>query len=265
MSFDPDALDRLYDRARRAERKGDHKKAARLFGECLALDPDDHCGVTLRLAALGLATPAAAPPAYVATLFDQHADSFDTILVGKLGYDVPALARALVGRHAAGPFRMLDLGCGTGLAGAAFADVAPEIVGVDLSEAILVHADERAVYADLYVGEAVAFMDGWDEAPFSLIVATDVWPYLGDLAPFARAAAAALEPGGLLVASSERRDEGWGVTPTQRFSHATDYLRETLAAAGFETLEVEAITVRHEEGVPVKGDLILCRREMQRV
>lgn len=264
MTFDPDALDKLYDRARRAERKGDRDKAGRLFRECLAMDPDDHCGVTLRLAALGLAEPQAAPPAYVATLFDQHAATFDDILVGKLGYDVPALARALVGRHAAGPFRMLDLGCGTGLAGAAFADVAPEIAGVDLSEAILAHADERGVYADLYVGEAVAFLEGWDEAPFSLIVATDVWPYLGDLAPFARAAAAVLEPGGFLVASTERREEGWGVTATQRFSHATDYLRETLAAAGLGMVEVAAITVRHEEGVPVKGDLVFCRREMKR-
>jgi predicted TPR repeat methyltransferase len=259
MSFDPDALDRLYDRARRAERKGDRAAATRLFRECLAMDPDDHCGVTLRLAALGDGAPLTAPPAYVATLFDQHADTFDDILVGQLGYGVPTLARTLVGRHAAGPFRMLDLGCGTGLAGIAFADVAPEIVGVDLSEAILAHADERGVYTELYVGEAVAFLDSWDDAPFSLVVATDVFPYLGDLAPFALAAAAVLAPGGLLVASTERRADGWGVTATQRFSHATAYVTETLAAAGLATVEVEAIVVRHEEGVPVEGDLVLAR------
>jgi predicted TPR repeat methyltransferase len=259
VTFDPDRLDALHDRARRAERRGNREAAARLYRECLAMDPDDHCGVTLRLAALGLAAPASAPAAYVATLFDQIADDFDDILVGRLGYGVPALARALVGRHAAGPFRMLDLGCGTGLAGLAFADVAADITGVDLSEAILAHADVRGVYGDLYVAEAVAFLAGWDEAPFSLIVATDVLPYLGDLAPFARAAAATLAPGGLLVASTERRDEGWGVTGTQRFSHATAYLAAVLTAAGCEVLEIEPIVVRHEEGIPVDGDLVLAR------
>ena len=210
-------------------------------------------------AGFGLALPDRAPPAYVATLFDQHAEDFDDILVARLGYDVPALARKLVGPHAAGPLRILDLGCGTGLAGVAFADIAGEIVGVDLAEGMLSMADDRGVYDDLYVGDAVAFMAEWDEAPFDLIVAADVWPYLGDLAPFAAAAASALVPGGLLVASSERGLSQFGATKTQRFAHATDYLGTVLENAGFTIAAVEPITVRLEEGEPVAGDLVLAR------
>lgn len=173
---------------------------------------------------------------------------------------MPALARRLVDAHAAGPFRLLDLGCGTGLVGAAFADAAPSITGVDLAESMLALADARGVYHDLYVGEAVAFLAEWDERPFDLAVAADVWPYLGDLAPFARAAARCIAPGGLLVASTERAESGWRVTPTQRFAHATGYVHATLAAAGFAVLACEPVTVRHEEGTPVPGDLVLARR-----
>jgi predicted TPR repeat methyltransferase len=92
------------------------------------------------------------------------------------------------------------------------------------------------------------------------VVATDVWPYLGDLAPFAAAAARCIVPGGHLVASTERAGAGWRVTGTQRFAHAPDYVRATLAAAGLETLAVEPVTVREEDGEPVPGDLVLARR-----
>ena len=258
-AFDADALGELYGRARAAEDAGDIETAARLFADCLVLDPDDHCGVTMRLARYGRATPDRAPSAYIATLFDQHAEVFDDVLVEKLGYHVPEMARRIAGPHLSAPCRLLDLGCGTGLAGVAFADLSSDITGVDLAEGMLGMADARGVYGDLYVAEAVQFLAEWDEAPFDAILATDVWPYLGDLAPFATAAGRCLVPGGILVASTERAEDGWHVTATQRFAHALPYLRATLATAGFEVVASEPITVRHEEGVPVAGDLVLAR------
>jgi len=256
--FDSDALGALYDKARQLEDAGDIEGAAALFRACLEMDPEDHCGVVMRLAGHGLARPETAPPAYVATLFEQHAEAFDDILVTRLGYDVPTLARRLLGDRLAAPLRILDLGCGTGLVGAAFADLAGEIIGVDLAEGMLALADERGVYGDLYIAEAVSFMAEWDEAPFDLVVAADVWPYLGDLAPFAAAASHCLRPGGHLIASSERGAEAFAVTATQRFAHATAYVSQTLTAAGFALDATQPITVRHEEGVPVAGDLVLA-------
>ena len=67
------------------------------------------------------------PPAYVRALFDQYAPKFEAALVDDLGYRGPALlfkavlaARAAV-RKPAFFKRAIDLGCGTGLAAAAFA------------------------------------------------------------------------------------------------------------------------------------------------
>lgn len=260
QDIDLDALDALYDEARLAEDAGDTEKAGRLFRQCLTLDPEDHCGVSMRLAAMGLARPDKAPPAYVATLFDQHADVFDAVLVDALGYHVPRLARTMAGRFVAPGARILDLGCGTGLAGLAFADLAETLIGVDIASAMLPLADARDVYDTLYSGEAVVFLEEWDDAPFDLVVATDVWPYLGDLAPFAQAARQCLDPGGYLLASTERTDTGWAVGAGQRFAHATDYVRATLEGAGFAIAALDPVVVRTEDGEPVPGDLVLARR-----
>lgn len=250
----------LFIAARTLEDAGDFSNAIRLYLDYLALDPDDYCGAVLRLANYGLARPGAAPVAYVATLFDQHAEDFDHILVDKLGYDVPAMIRRMAQPHLKPPVRLLDLGCGTGLVGACFNDLPGEMVGVDVSEKMLEMADARRVYDDLYVGEAIRFLSEWDEAPFDLIVAAELWPYLGDLAPFAAASFAALAPGGHVIASSERDETEWSVSRYQRFKHASDYVRQVLNAAGFEVLEIEPIIVRYEDGEPVHGDLVLARR-----
>ncbi len=53
---------------------------------------------------------------------------------------------------------------------------------------------------------------------------------------------------------------GYTVGPFQRFAHRLDYLRAELAKAGFVVERVDDIVVRHEEGTPIAGHLILARR-----
>ncbi len=68
---DDDALADAYDRALGLEKSGDHEAAAQAYRKLLTLDPDDHCGAAIRLAAMGRGeTPKKAPDAYVAMLFD---------------------------------------------------------------------------------------------------------------------------------------------------------------------------------------------------
>ena len=78
---DDDPLARAYNRGLALEKSGDLDGAAASFAEVLKLDPEDHGGAAIRLAAMGRgATPDTAPPAYVATLFDQNAAQFDDML-----------------------------------------------------------------------------------------------------------------------------------------------------------------------------------------
>ncbi|APG91388.1 class I SAM-dependent DNA methyltransferase [Sinorhizobium americanum] len=265
--IDEEALAEAYNRALSLEKSGNFDAAAAAYREVLELDPDDHGGASIRLASMGRGeTPLKAPDAYVATLFDQHADVFDNVLVDQLGYCVPLLVRQRVQALELGPFkRVLDLGCGTGLTGGALRDLAEDITGIDLAENMVEIAHEKDLYETLYVAEAVDFLDDNEEAPFDLIVATDVLPYLGALEALFFGAADNLVPGGLLIFSSETLpDETFAgnpfmVGPHQRFAHSEAYLRDRLTATGFEIVEVSDITVRMEEGEPIAGQLVITR------
>ena len=94
-------------------------------------------------------------------LFDEYAPEFDEQLLSKLEYKVPALLRELLERHSPDRRwrRALDLGCGTGLAGAEMRELVGEhLAGVDVSAKMLARcAAERAgVYDDLERGELSA-------------------------------------------------------------------------------------------------------------
>ncbi len=97
QAFDQEALAEAYNRALALEKAGDFDAAAKAYEDVLRIDPDDHGGAAVRLASMGRgAVPLKAPDAYVSTLFDQHAEMFDTILVDQLGYDVPLQLREML-------------------------------------------------------------------------------------------------------------------------------------------------------------------------
>ncbi len=270
-TIDEEALAETYNRALRLEKTGDRTAAATAYRECLALDPDDHGGAAIRLASLGCGpTPGKAPDAYVETLFDQHAEQFDRILVDDLGYAIPLVTQRALAEHAPGPYRrMLDIGCGTGLSGAAMRDMAAHITGFDLSENMVAMADDRGVYDDLYVGEAVAFAETWDEEPFDLVVATDVLPYLGDVIPLFSGVSACLESEGVFAFSCETLppdelgNSDYKVGRFQRFAHGGAYIRKALHRVNLDVLMLEDVTIRHEQGLPVPGYLVVARRNGQ--
>lgn len=264
---DEDPLARAYEDALAYEKAGRSADAANAWRRLLALDPADPGGAAIRLAAMGEgATPDRAPIAYVSTLFDQHADVFDLILVDQLEYGAPMLARERLQAAGLGPFdAMLDLGCGTGLAAEALEDMTTTRIGVDVAPGMIEIADEKELYDRLFLADALTFLneaeDRWD-----LIAATDVLPYLGDVAPLFAAAARVAAPGGVFVFSTETSPDdafdgaGWTVTPHQRFAHRLDYIAAALAAAGFDMIEATEIMVRREQGAAIPGHLAIARR-----
>ena len=263
--IDEEALAEAYNRALALEKAGDVDAAVAAYREVLDIDPDDHGGAAVRMAALGRGeTPPRAPDAYVETLFDQHAESFEDILVEQLGYAVPVMVRQRLQELKLGPFkRMLDLGCGTGLTGGTLRDMVDDITGIDISENMVEIAHEKDLYETLYVAEVEDFLEDNDDEPFDLITATDVLPYLGALEPLFFGAAENMLPGGIFVFSSEALPEGDGRTyivgPHQRFLHAEDYIRGRLADTGFELIEIGEINVRMQDGQPSPGHLVIAR------
>lgn len=267
QKIDEEALAEAYNRALTLEKAGDVEAAVKAYQEVLAIDPEDHGGAAVRIAAMGRGeTPPKAPDAYVETLFDQHAEAFEDILVEQLGYAVPMMVRQRLQTLNLGPFkRLLDLGCGTGLTGEALRDMAEDITGIDISENMVEIAHEKDLYETLYVAEVEDFLEDNDDEPFDIITATDVLPYLGALEPLFFGAAENLNADGLLIFSSETLDEKtlagrpYMVGPHHRFAHAENYVRERLAATGFDILEVTDINVRMQDGNPTPGHLVIAK------
>lgn len=195
-------------------------------------------------------------PAFVRTLFDQYAATFDADMAA-LSYRAPeTLARLfarVAGSPAAGTLDVLDLGCGTGLAGLAFRPYARSIAGVDLSPRMIENARARGVYDRLAVGDMTRTMLD-SPASFDLILAADALGYLGDLAPLLRAARGALRPRGHFAATVEESPgEDFALGPARRFRHAGSYVRREAGAAGFAVVALENCELRRDRGAPVAG------------
>jgi predicted TPR repeat methyltransferase len=264
--IDEEALAEAYNRALELEKAGDFDAAVRAYQQVLEIDPEDHGGAAVRIASMGLGeAPPKAPDAYVETLFDQHAASFEDILVDQLGYAVPVMVRQRLQELKLGPFkRMLDLGCGTGLTGGALRDMADDITGIDISENMVEIAHEKDLYETLYVAEVEDFLEDNDEEAFDLVTATDVLPYLGALEPLFFGTAENMVGGGLFIFSSEALPDGdakttYAVGPHQRFLHAPAYILARLADTGFELVEMTDINVRMQDGNPSPGHLVIAR------
>jgi predicted TPR repeat methyltransferase len=201
----------------------------------------------------------AVPGAYVETYFDSFAAGFDEKLLGVLNYRVPRDLAALVGGHRSAFSRMLDLGCGTGLAGEHLARFGTNLTGVDLSAGMLAEAAKRPVYSALTKHEAVGFLKA-HPACFDLVFAADLLIYFGRIEELIAAVAQATMRSGIFTLSielAEHRD--FEVRPSGRFAHSESYLVSRTAPC-FEIIQQQATGLRLEAGVPVKGLLVVLRR-----
>ena len=239
------------------------EKAAQQLRRYLTLDPEDRLGAAAELAAL--AQPQSAlPESYVRALFDQYADEFDQNLVKDLNYRAPDLLRRAVDRHWRIPDAgadVLDLGCGTGLGGAAFRDIARRMEGVDLSPRMIERASARGIYDSLTVADAIAALRR-QAAAWDLVIAADVLVYLGDLSPLFTAAHQALRPGGALAVTVEAADTPEPLLkPTRRFGHSPAYFQRAAEAGGLTVALLEQASARTERGEPVAGHVSVLIKE----
>ncbi len=246
------------------EKQGESAGAILAFEQARAIDPQDRHGASLRLTRLG-AAQAAMSDGYVRTLFDGYALTFDAALRSGLGYRAPELMLAAV--HAAQPQMTfgaaLDLGCGTGLAGAAFKPFCKTLTGVDLSPAMVAQARTKNIFDRLAEAEIVDFLRGEADmaAQYDLILAADVFIYLHDIADVFAQAARVLAPCGVIAFSVETHDgEGVILRDTLRYAHSPAHVREALAAAGLHVVSLDPAAVRSEKGVPVLGLVGVARK-----
>jgi predicted TPR repeat methyltransferase len=252
-----------------AEQALDHGEAARAaFVEALRLDPEDRLGAGLRLAQLGAGAPdRAMSPAYVRQLFDDYAIRFDRHLVKSLHYRAPALLHDAVRRTCSKrlrPFRfddVLDLGCGTGLAGEAFRAECGRLAGIDLSPEMVRRAEAKRIYDELAIGDVAAWLAMRDDASADLVLAADVFVYIADLTSIFAEVGRVLHPTGLF-AFTVQAHAGAGVALGEdaRYAHGEAYLRELAARSGFAVALLEPVSTRQDRGADVPGLILVLAR-----
>jgi len=244
---------------------GERDAAIAAFRRACDVDPQDRHGASLRLMRLGAEALSDMPKAYVQTLFDQYAPRFDTALLEHLDYRGPAiLFKAVLAVRAAGKRpaffkRAIDLGCGTGLAAAAFARQVDRFIGIDLSPGMIEQARATGLYAELEVADMVAGLAAKPDDSADLIMAGDAMVYVSDLAPMLAQAGRVLVPDGLVAFTLETH-EGDGVIlgAGLRYAHAASHVRDVVQAAGFSLAYLEAASPRTEDNVPVPGLVVVA-------
>jgi predicted TPR repeat methyltransferase len=230
-------------------------------------DPDDRHGAKLRLMRLGAEEVSSMPPGYVRALFDQYAPRFEKTLVQDLDYCGPQvlLKAVLAARHAAklpARFRrVIDLGCGTGLAAREFASLSDELIGIDLSPGMIERARATGLYARLDVADMRQGLSAESQASANLVMAADAFVYVPKLEPLLREAERVLKPNGLLAFTVETHPgEGVILGRGLRYAHGEAYLRAAVADAGLASCAITVASARTEGDEDVPGFVVTANK-----
>jgi predicted TPR repeat methyltransferase len=240
------------------EQAGDREGAVSAFRAASDADREDYHGARLHLARLGAGegTPAMTAT-YVRRLFDQHAPDFEESLLGRLEYRGPAILLDALEAVAGTRLKfgsVLDLGCGTGLAGVAIRPYCDWLVGMDLSPAMIEQARGKGVYDRLAAAELSEFLAAEAAAQHHLVMAADVFVYCSDLTPIAAAVARVMTPGGLFAFTVETYGgSGILLQQTLRYAHSATHVRAAIEAAGLQLRHLEPVSTRKEKGEWVPG------------
>jgi predicted TPR repeat methyltransferase len=191
---------------------------------------------------------------YVRHLFDQFSADYDKRMLVDLRYSAPQVLADLFtmvmpGREA---LAILDLGCGTGLAGQVFKPVAARLDGVDLSPKMIAAAQARHIYDHLSVADLETALAA-PEPKYDLVLAADTLVYLGDLARVFDAVRTKLAPDGYFLFTVESAAAGFDLGPKRRWRHSEAYLRDLAVQNALSVAGLVAAVPRHEANQPVEG------------
>ena len=245
------------------EALGRRAEATAAFERAVALGADTELHRFFIAAMDGRADAPAAPRAYVQALFDDYADGFDRHLVDVLGYrGHHELVAPLAGLQPNGFDAALDLGCGTGLCGPLLRPLARRLEGVDLSPAMLERAARLGVYDRLHCADLVEHL-AHSDTRHDLVLAADVFIYVGTLEAVFAGVMRVLRPGGLFCFTVEQAHDTQGVRlgPQRRYEHAQPYLQGLARQHGLQWLQAQRLPIRQQQTQATMALYVYLRRD----
>ena len=241
---------------------GKRDEASSAFQKYFASHPED-----AEIEHLLVALKDETPPERVSDRTIQHiykgfSRTFDGRLVDDLKYQGPEKLAEVI-TAAIGPksgLAVLELGCGSGLAGLKLRPFAASLAGLDLSPEMLELARKRGVYDRLEQAEITAWLEA-GTGKFDLIASCDCLIYFGDLRRITAAAARCLRPGGVFVITLERGNRfPFHLSDTGRYEHHPDHVRDAATASGLTVLRLDEAFLRYEYTAEVIGLFAVLQR-----
>lgn len=199
-----------------------------------------------------------APNDFVKHLFDQYAPYFDKHLTECLHYQAHILLfqEVVTLLNARSDLVVVDLGCGTGLCGTLFKPYSSKLIGIDIAPKMIEAARQKNVYDELIVDDithALLQMENID-----LIIAADVFGYLGELDDIFSAAKKALKKDGYFAFTVEKSEnEPYALQKSTRFAHSKKYIHELCSQHFFKIVKEDEIQLRIQRQEPVLGFLFV--------
>jgi predicted TPR repeat methyltransferase len=255
LQLDPQCAEAWYQLADLQREQGDDENALANYKQALTYGADPEL-VNYMLAALNKSKQVLQPPrAYVQNLFDQYANDFEQHLVGQLGYCGHTVLIEHLPAICPNKFTsVLDLGCGTGLCAAMLRPKSTHLVGIDLSTAMIEKSRENGLYDELAATDVHDFLDQ-EKRQFDLVVAADVFIYVGELDRLFALLSKRMAKGGWLAFTAEAADNGTGVQllPSLRYGHSASYIQTLAERHNFVVHTKKDAPIRVHQGVPLMG------------
>jgi predicted TPR repeat methyltransferase len=208
------------------------------------------------LAALNKSAAILQPPrSYVQNLFDQYANDFEEHLVGQLGYCGHTVLIEQLPLICPRRFEsVLDLGCGTGLCAPMLRPRSVHLTGVDLAPAMIEKSKQTALYDDLTVADVHDYLRSTSKQ-FDLVVAADVFIYVGELERLFSLLKQRMKAGAWLAFTVELPTDGSALQlmPSLRYAHSVQYVQALAQRHGFQVVSEKQAPIRVHNGLPMLG------------
>lgn len=266
LVLNPNHTDTLHNLGTLALKQNKPKDAIAFYRRVLKLKPDN-IQVQFLLSALeqnNVSEFSQCPKDYVTQLFDDYAPTYDEHLTKVLKYNGHEKLTELI-QDTLEPTKkywdhIIDLGCGTGLAGPYLKPWAETLTGIDCSSNMIALAKKTELYDN--------FIDGflpeinWPKN-VDLYFIADCFPYLGDLSTVIKKMSHSLIKGGFIVCSIESADEiinTFILTASGRYKHNYKYIVNLMEENGCSLLRHEQTKIRYEQHTPVMNELFIFKK-----